>query len=104
MSAAEVLELATLGGARALGLDALTGSLQVGKRADLVLLELDSPRMIPSFSVVSNVIYAASSRLVDTVIVEGTIVVDKGKCISLDRADVLREAQELERYFKTKLN
>jgi 5-methylthioadenosine/S-adenosylhomocysteine deaminase len=104
MSAAEVLELATIGGARALNIHSLTGSLEIGKRADILLLDMASPRMIPTYSIVSNLVFAASSRLVHTVLVEGQVVVAEGKCTLLERDEVLQEAQELERFFKTKLH
>jgi len=103
MYATQVLEMATIMGAKALGIDNITGSFEPGKRADILLLNLDCPRMIPCYSIASNLIYSASSSIVDTVIIEGRIVAEKGKCVSLDRKEVIKEAQSLERYLKTKI-
>jgi 5-methylthioadenosine/S-adenosylhomocysteine deaminase len=103
MDALQVLEMATIGGAKALGIDHVTGSLEAGKRADILLLNLHCPRMIPCYSMVSNLVYSASSTVVDTVIIEGRIVAENGRCVSLDRREVMREARRLERYLLEKL-
>jgi 5-methylthioadenosine/S-adenosylhomocysteine deaminase len=95
MGASKVFEMATIGGARALGLGNITGSIEVGKRADFLLLSLDSPRMVPCYSALSNLVYSASSSIVDTVVIEGRVVAEDGLCISLDRDEVLREARKL---------
>ena len=97
LGAEEVLEMATIGGARALGIDDQVGSLDPGKRADIVLLQLDAPRMVPRHDICRNLVYSASSQLVDTVIIEGHIVARRGKCISLDRDLIVHEALSLGR-------
>jgi 5-methylthioadenosine/S-adenosylhomocysteine deaminase len=101
MDASQVLEMATIGGAKALGIDHVTGSLEPGKRADILLVNLDCPRMIPCYSVASNLVYSASSTVVHTVIIEGYIVAENGRCTSLDRIEVMRGARHLERYLQT---
>ena len=103
MDAPEVLELATIKGAEALGIDSITGSLEPGKSADILLVCLNCPGMIPCYSIASNLVYAASSRIVDTVIIEGQIVVEKGECVSVNRKETLNEAQELEGYIKARI-
>ncbi|MFM8530338.1 MAG: amidohydrolase family protein, partial [Ilumatobacteraceae bacterium] len=60
LPAAQVLRLATIDAARALGIDDTTGSIEVGKRADLVLLDADSPTLTPAYDPVSTIVYAAS--------------------------------------------
>jgi 5-methylthioadenosine/S-adenosylhomocysteine deaminase len=97
LPAYDVLAMATCEGARALGLDTRIGSLEPGKRADVVLLSLDAPRMVPRHSLPTNVVLSASSRLVDTVIIEGRIVAEGGQCTSLDRGAVVREAEAVGR-------
>ena len=73
-AAGEVLELATAGGAKALRLDA--GAIEVGKLADLVLLDLHRPELTPTHHLVSNVVYAATGDCVDTVVCDGHVVMD----------------------------
>ncbi len=97
LPAYDVLEMATTEGGRALGLDALIGSLEPGKRGDVVLLSLDAPRMVPRHSLTTNVVLSASSRLIDTVIIEGRVVAERGQCTSLDRGAVVREAEAVAR-------
>jgi len=72
--AAEVFDMATRGGARALGLDA--GSIEVGKLADVILVDLHRPEMTPSHNLVSNLVYAATGDCVDTVICDGRVVME----------------------------
>ena len=104
MSASQVLEAATIKGAEALGIDHIVGSLEPGKKADILLLSLDCPRMIPCYSIASNLVYSASSCLVHTVIIDGRIVAEKGRCLSLDRTEVMREARRLESYLTMKIS
>ena len=103
MDAVQALEMATIMGAKSLGIGNITGSLEQGKKADILLLDLDSPRMIPYYSVYSNLVYSASSDIVHTVIINGKIVAENGKCTSIDRDKVLREARSIEKVFKKKL-
>jgi 5-methylthioadenosine/S-adenosylhomocysteine deaminase len=104
MKASDVIELATIKGAKALGIDGVTGSLEPGKKADIVLLNQDCPRMISCYSTVSNLVYSASSQMVHTVIIDGRIVAEGGKCVSLNRKEVLNEARKVTNYLKTKVN
>lgn len=77
MPADEVFELATMGGARALGIDA--GVVEVGKLADLILVDLKSPAFNPNHNLISNVVYSASGSCVDTVICDGKILMEHGR-------------------------
>jgi cytosine/adenosine deaminase-related metal-dependent hydrolase len=90
----QVLEAATLGGARAVGMEGLIGSLEVGKRADLIVLRTDAPHWTPMLNVVSNIVYAASGADVDTVMIDGTIVMEGRRMVTLDEAAVLDEARD----------
>lgn len=71
LPAAAVLRMATMGSAKALGLDDRIGSIEVGKRADLVLLDADSPALTPSYDPVSTIVYAASRADVTDVWIDG---------------------------------
>lgn len=97
MNGQDVLEMATIAGARALGIDGFVGSLEDGKRADIVLIALDTPSMVPLHSIRSNLVYSATSRAVDIVIVDGRIVAEGGRCVSLDRREIMRDAAALGR-------
>jgi cytosine/adenosine deaminase-related metal-dependent hydrolase len=90
----QVLESATIGGARALGLDTIIGSIEVGKRADLIVLRTDAPHWTPMLNIVSNVVYAASGSDVDTVMIDGRIVMEGRQVLTLDEKEVLAEARE----------
>jgi len=103
MNALQVLEMATIEGARALGIAGIVGSLEPGKRADILLLTMEDPAMVPCYSAVSNLVYSASSRMVHTVIIDGRIVVEAGSCISMDREEALDEARRLERSLSKRL-
>ncbi|MGH7521394.1 MAG: 5'-deoxyadenosine deaminase [Gemmatimonadales bacterium] len=102
MPAAQVLELATLGGARALGLESEIGSIEVGKRADLIALDLDGPHAQPAEAdLISRIVYSARAADVRHVIVDGRIVVRDGALKTADvakiRATANKEARRLRR-------
>jgi 5-methylthioadenosine/S-adenosylhomocysteine deaminase len=92
----QALELATVGSARAMLLDHEIGTLEPGKRADIILLDLMRPEMVPwhEHNLLSNLVYSATGSLVDTVIVDGRIVVRAGSIQTLDEAAVLRAMQK----------
>jgi cytosine/adenosine deaminase-related metal-dependent hydrolase len=93
MPAASVLEMATINGARAMGVEKEVGSIEVGKKADLVLVDLKKPHLVPYRDVVSNLVYAAMGSDVDTVLVDGKVLVRGGKALTLDEERILKEAQ-----------
>jgi cytosine/adenosine deaminase-related metal-dependent hydrolase len=102
MPAAQVLEMATLGGARALGLESEIGSIEVGKCADLIVLDLDGPHAQPDEAdLVSRIVYSARAGDVRHVIVDGRIVVRDGELQTADVAKIRetanREARRLRR-------
>jgi 5-methylthioadenosine/S-adenosylhomocysteine deaminase len=91
-SAHQVLRMATLGGARALHMEDRIGSLEPGKRADLIVLDLSSPAALPLFDPYSHVVYSARSAAVDTVIIEGKIVMDRRRILTFDVETIRRHA------------
>ena len=98
MPAWEVLRMATVEGARAIGLDDEVGSLEPGKKADLILVDLRAPNLSPVITgpvrnIVPNLVYAASGAEVDTVIVDGRVLVEDGRVTSVDEALVRAQAQ-----------
>lgn len=90
-----VLEMATIHGARALGLEAEIGSLEPGKRADLVIFDLDRPEWRPLLDPVSALVYSASAASVRTVMVDGQVVLDDGRVTTVDERDALADVERL---------
>jgi 5-methylthioadenosine/S-adenosylhomocysteine deaminase len=91
LPAAAILRMATMGSARALGIDHLVGSIEVGKRADLVRLDANSPSLVPSYDPVSSIVYAASRADVVDVWIDGRQVVADRSCTTIDRSETLRD-------------
>ncbi|HEX9607913.1 MAG TPA: amidohydrolase family protein, partial [Gemmatimonadaceae bacterium] len=82
----QALELATIGGARALGIDSRVGSLEVGKDADLAAFRVDIPRTTPVGDPYSSAIFALPGRSAELVTVRGRMLVDRGRALALDNA------------------
>ncbi len=87
-----VLEMATINGAKALGLEHEIGSLEVGKKADLIVIDLERLHTTPSMNPVSTLVYAATGGEVDTVMVDGKIVVSQGQLLSMDEHEIIVQA------------
>lgn len=93
MPPGKVLEMATIDAARALGLDDLLGSLEVGKAADIVLVDMRKPHLWPSIMPVTRLAHFANAADVDTVIVAGKVLM-RGRHVShLDEAGILEDAE-----------
>jgi 5-methylthioadenosine/S-adenosylhomocysteine deaminase len=88
-----VLEMATIEGARALGLEKRVGSLEVGKRADIILVDLEKPNLTPLHDLCASLVYSARGCDVDTVIVDGRLVMENRLVRMLDEGEVMEEAQ-----------
>jgi 5-methylthioadenosine/S-adenosylhomocysteine deaminase len=95
LPAPQALEMATLLGARALGLEKETGSLETGKRADLITVRLDQPNAVPLYNVYSQIVYALKGCDVRDVMVNGRLVVRDRQALTLDARQVLAKAKEL---------
>ncbi|HXH06436.1 MAG TPA: amidohydrolase [Vicinamibacterales bacterium] len=95
LPAPAVLEMATLGGARALGLADRVGSLEPGKRADLILVSTASARLTPLYDPVSHLVYVAKGTDVTTTIVDGTVLMRDRRVATLDARAVLAEARAM---------
>lgn len=95
VSAQEAFELATIRGARALHLDDQIGSLEVGKRADLVVLEMEAMNQIPRSSIYSALVYATKASDVASVLVEGRVLLRDRQLQTLDQTSIETEALAL---------
>jgi 5-methylthioadenosine/S-adenosylhomocysteine deaminase len=94
LSARDGVELATIGGARALHLEREIGSLEPGKRADLIVLANDSPWAQPRYDVYSHLAYALKASDVVTSIVNGRVLMEDGRMLTLDTAAIAARARE----------
>jgi cytosine/adenosine deaminase-related metal-dependent hydrolase len=94
LPALTMLRMATIGGARALGLDGEIGSIEVGKRADLMLLDIGALHTTPHPDPVSTIVYAAEACDVETVIIDGRVVMRDGELKTLDQRAVIQAAME----------
>ncbi len=93
MSAQEAFELATIRGAQALHLENEIGSIEKGKRADLVIVERDSLNQIPLYNVYSDLVYATKANDVETVIINGRIVMRDRRLLTLNEQEIKASAR-----------
>jgi 5-methylthioadenosine/S-adenosylhomocysteine deaminase len=96
LPAHQALEMATIRGARALGMEKEIGSLEAGKRADMIFVRTDSAHAQPLYDVVSQMVYALKGSDVRDVMVNGKLVVKDGKILTLDAKAVLAKAAEFQ--------
>jgi 5-methylthioadenosine/S-adenosylhomocysteine deaminase len=93
MTAEQAFELATIGGARALHMEKEIGSIEKGKRADLVLVNRDALNQIPLYNVYSDLVYATKASDVETVIINGRVVMRDRRLLTLDEAAIKADAR-----------
>jgi cytosine/adenosine deaminase-related metal-dependent hydrolase len=91
----KLLEMATIDAARSIGLENEIGSLEKGKRADIILLDFKKPHLTPNFMFPHRIVYEAYGQDVDTVIINGKIVLEKRKTLHVDEAEILEKAQKM---------
>lgn len=95
MDARTVVEMATIAGARAIGLDHLVGSLEVGKRADLIVIDTRKPHLTPIYHPESHIVYTAKSSDVRDVVVDGRRLVRNRRVLSLDVEEIMLKVREI---------
>jgi 5-methylthioadenosine/S-adenosylhomocysteine deaminase len=89
MGAEVAIEMATINGAKTMGLEKEIGSLEIGKRADIAIFDTRRPEWRPLYNEVQNLVYAATGDSVETVIIDGKIVMEKRKVLTVDEEEVL---------------
>jgi len=94
MPAQMVLKMGTIDGARALGLEKTVGTLEAGKKADIILLDFMKPHLTPIHDPYASIVYSAHGSDVDTVIVDGKVLMEKRKVKTLDEEEVMLKAQK----------
>jgi 5-methylthioadenosine/S-adenosylhomocysteine deaminase len=103
LPAEQAFAMATITGARALHLDSLIGSLEKGKRADMIAIRLDQPHALPMYNVYSQLAYALKGSDVSDVMVNGKVIVRDRKMLTIDPAPVLAKAAEYQERVKKSL-
>jgi len=93
VNAEDVIEMATLGGTVAMGIDGAVGSLESGKLADVILIDMHELGLTPAVNPVSNLVYSGSGQSVDTVIVNGRILMRNKQLLTLDVETVMSNAR-----------
>jgi len=94
LDAKSVVEMATIEGARAIHMDNQIGSLEAGKKADIILISLDEPNAVPMYDVYSQLAYALKANDVETVVIGGHVVMRDRKLLTLNEPVILAKARE----------
>ena len=95
ISAQKVLEMSTIEAARAIGEESELGSIEVGKKADLVLINMDKPHLQPLHDIVRTLVYCANGADVDSVIIDGKKVYDRGRIPTVNEESIIQRAREI---------
>jgi 5-methylthioadenosine/S-adenosylhomocysteine deaminase len=94
LSARQALEMATSGGARAIHLDSEIGSIEPGKRADIIVVGMDSAHQVPVYNIYSQLVYATKASDVQTTVIDGKIVMENRHVLTIDERAVYQKASE----------
>jgi 5-methylthioadenosine/S-adenosylhomocysteine deaminase len=97
VEARQALRMASVEAARVLGVEDRLGSLEIGKRGDMIVLDLDVPHMVPVYDITSHLVYAAHSSDVRTVIIDGRVVMRDRELLTLDEVEIFARAREMAR-------
>jgi 5-methylthioadenosine/S-adenosylhomocysteine deaminase len=94
LTAEQALELATIGSARALHLEKEIGSLEAGKKADFILLRTDAPHAVPRYDLYSSIVYTLKASDVETVVINGRLVMEARRVLTLNEREIIAKARE----------
>ncbi len=89
-----VIEMATINGAKALGMEHELGSLEAGKKADLILIDCNKSHIVPNINPISAIVYSVKGSDVDSVMIDGTWVVREGTVLTMDEQAILRKSEQ----------
>jgi len=101
LDAATTLKTATIKAAKAIGLDRKIGSLEIGKAADLIIIDTDQPHLVPMYHPVSHIVYAVKGADVTDVMVAGKFLVRRRKLLTLDVEEIMYRANVFGKTFNT---
>ena len=85
--------MATIEGARVLGIDSEVGSLEVGKKADIILIDLNKPHLMPRHDIYSLLAYSVNGADVDTSIIDGKIVMENRRVLNVDEGEIMQRVE-----------
>jgi 5-methylthioadenosine/S-adenosylhomocysteine deaminase len=94
LNAKAVVEMATIEGAKALHLETEIGSLEAGKKADLIVISLDEPNAVPMYDIYAQLAYALKGSDVKTVVIGGRVVMHDRKVLTVNEAEAMAKARE----------
>ncbi len=94
LTAVEALRMATVNGAKALGLENQIGSIEVGKKADLIIVDPRRPHLFPNINPISNIVYSATGADVRSVMIDGKLVMEDNQVLTLDEDSILKAASD----------
>jgi 5-methylthioadenosine/S-adenosylhomocysteine deaminase len=97
LPAEQVVEMATIDGARALHLEKQIGSLEAGKKADLIIVDTSAPHATPMYNVYSEIVFALKATDVRTVVIAGRIIMEERKMLTLKEEEILQRAKEYQK-------
>ena len=104
LGAQAVVEMATIEGAKALHMEKEIGSLEVGKKADIILIGLDEPNAVPMYDIYAQLVYALKGSDVETVVIGGRVVMRDRKLLTLNEPEILAKAREYKKKIAASLN
>lgn len=102
MSAETVVKMATIDGARVLGMDHLIGSIEAGKQADIIVLDMNQPHLTPLYNPYSQLVYAARGSDVKTSVINGKIVMENRQLLTIDLQAVMNNVREIAAHIQAK--
>lgn len=103
MGAEKAIEMATINGAKTMGLEGEIGSLEVGKQADIVIFDTRRPEWRPMHNEVHNLVYSASGESIETVMIDGKIVMEKRNVLTMNEKEVLAGLDETIKDMRTRI-
>ena len=97
ITAEDVLKMATIEGARVLGIDSEVGSIEVGKKADIIIIDLNKPHLCPVHNIYSTLAYSVNGADVETTIIDGKIVMENRQIVNVDEQEIINECNRVQR-------
>ncbi len=91
----DILKMATIEAAKVLGLDKEIGTLEVGKKADMIFLKIDKLHMCPANDICENIVFSSNGADVENVIIDGKLIMQNRKMINLNEKEVMRQVKKI---------
>ena len=104
LTAMDMLKIATIGGAQTLGMEDQIGTLEEGKKADIIAIDLNAPHFYPPYNLVSHLVYAAQGGDVSFVMCEGQVLIEDRKLKTLNQENIFTEVLDFEKKIRQFLN